>query len=84
MISKQQALDYNTQEAEMLRYIDSELLKYRGQIIEFSVERYPQELLDKWITVYQAAGWEIKQKNRRNNHGWRESYGELKRHWRVK
>lgn len=83
MISKQQALDYNTQEAEMLRYIDAQLLGFNGNVIEFSVERFPQELLDKWITVYQAAGWEIKQKNRENKNGWRD-YGGMQRHWRVK
>jgi hypothetical protein len=79
MISKQEVIAYNTQESAMLRYIDSELLKYSGKVFEFSVEQYPQDLLDKWITVYQRAGWEITQINRMNRSG----YGK-RRFWRVK
>lgn len=81
MISKEEVLAYNAREAQMIRYIDSELLKYTDKIIEFSVDYYPQDLLDKAILVYRTLGWDIKQKNRRSN-GYREGTG-TKRVWRV-
>ncbi len=79
MISKQQALDYNTKESLLMRYIDSKILLYRGRILEFSVEGHSQELLDKLMPLYQENGWDIKQINRKKTGGHSKH-----RYWRVK
>jgi hypothetical protein len=79
LISKQQALEYNTKESLLMRYIDSQLLLYCGRILEFSVEAHSQELLDKLMPLYQENGWEIKQINRKKT-----SWSSKHRYWRVK
>ena len=82
MLSKTEVLEYHTIESQAVRYIDSQLLMLKhNAYIDFSVDHFPQDVLDKLRREYELKGWEIKQENQKSF--FTKNGDGTERHWLV-